>query len=492
MQNKTTFKKMSDRLKMICVVVCLALTGSLSAQTVSTASGTNYNGDYSLNNPAALLVSFSVTNTTASAVALTDVSTQMAPYFSVIAGSTSNNKLYASTTSLGGAFDVSSAAWSQVATGTATVPSALAFTSVITGANYIINPGVTVRFAIECSTGLAFSFTPTPTPNNFTTSGIILSVGNATATGGNVGYAGVSPVPAVGNTPAFFGGSITVISTVPCTGAPAPGNTLASATAVCPGVNFNLSLQNTNLGFGITYQWQDSSATTAGAWVNIAGATSSALTTSQAIATYYRAAVTCTGSATTTNSNKILVDKAPQSGCYCDAGALNGNFESISNFTLGTINNASTGTSGYENFTSLSTDLVKGANYPFNVENADGYSTDQVIIFIDYNHNGSFTDPGETVYTSANGAGPYIDTLNVPASALTGPTRLRIRLHDTSVGPNATSCGSSSYGEVEDYTVNILPCIPLTPIQPSNATVLCGNTAKFTLGGTGSFINYQW
>ncbi|MBS1758077.1 MAG: hypothetical protein JSU03_12455 [Bacteroidetes bacterium] len=278
----------------------------------------------------------------------------------------------------------------------------------------------------------------------------------------------------------------------PCAGTPAPGNTIASVPNVCNGVNFSLSLQNGTSGSGVTYQWQDSSSTTANAWVNIPGATSSTLTTSQSGPTYYRAVVTCTASSSTGTSNKVFVDKTPQSGCYCDAGAQNGGFESISNFSLGSINNASTGTTGYENFTSKSTDLVQGALYPLDVENAFGFSSDQVIIFIDYNHNGSFTDPGETVYTSALGAGPYTGNILVPANAMLGSTRLRIRLHDTSFGPNATSCGNSSFGEVEDYTVNIVPCVTLTPTQPANATVLCGNTANFTLGGTGSFISYQW
>ena len=37
----------------------------------------------------------------------------------------------------------------------------------------------------------------------------------------------------------------------------------------------------------------------------------------------------------------------------------------------------------------------------------------------------------------------------------TGPTRMRVRLHDTSIGPNSSPCGNSSYGQVEDYTIEI-------------------------------------
>jgi hypothetical protein len=32
---------------------------------------------------------------------------------------------------------------------------------------------------------------------------------------------------------------------------------------------------------------------------------------------------------------------------------------------------------------------------------------------------------------------------------------MRIRLHDSSLTPNSTPCGTSSYGQVEDYSLNI-------------------------------------
>ena len=53
------------------------------------------------------------------------------------------------------------------------------------------------------------------------------------------------------------GTTITYISPAfPCSGLPAPGNTLCSAgSTVCPNAPINLTLQNPMLGSGITYQW---------------------------------------------------------------------------------------------------------------------------------------------------------------------------------------------------------------------------------------------
>jgi len=77
----------------------------------------------------------------------------------------------------------------------------------------------------------------------------------------------------------------------PCAGVPAPGNTLSTVTTVCPGINFTLSLQNSTIGSGVSYQWQ-TAATAAGPWSN-AGPNAPVWTTSQGAATCYRCIVTC-------------------------------------------------------------------------------------------------------------------------------------------------------------------------------------------------------
>ncbi|HPZ25015.1 MAG TPA: T9SS type A sorting domain-containing protein [Kaistella sp.] len=45
--------------------------------------------------------------------------------------------------------------------------------------------------------------------------------------------------------------------------------------------------------------------------------------------------------------------------------------------------------------------------------------------------------------------------MTIPVDALAGNTRMRVRLHDSSIGGNTTPCGTSTYGQVEDYTLNI-------------------------------------
>ena len=185
---------------------------------------------------------------------------------------------------------------------------------------------------------------------------------------------------------------------------------------------------------------------------------------------------------------------------YCIAGATNTASEKISNFTYNTINNTSSSTAGYENFSATSTTvyLLPNSMLPFSATLSSFVATDEVKIFIDFNHNGDFNDPGETVFTSG---APTTSTtvsgnITIPAlssAVLAGRTRMRIRLHDTGNGPNATSCGTSTNGQVEDYSVDIQNCVSAAiSSQPSNLKICNGGSGSITIAATGTNLTYQW
>jgi hypothetical protein len=391
--NFTLRKGLKKALLMLGLVFSVCL--QMRAQTISTASGTGYLGNYSVGSTSPLSISFVIENTTAAPLVLTDVSTQLGPWTTPAtpAGTPVVTKLFYSATSLGGNYDLSTAAWTQIGSGTATVPAAVTITPVITGLSFIIPAGTQYRFVIEASRGLRFSFTPTPTPNTFSSGGVNLKVGDVVIGGGNVGYAGLSPMPAAGNTPAFFGGSVTLTTNVPCSGTPAPGNTLTTLANVCPGIPYTLSLQNTTPGTGVTYQWQSGPSAT-GPWTNISGATLSTYSTSLTATTYYQALVTC--GASTTASNPVAVNLNPQSACYCTAGATSTAFEKISRVQYSNVNRASTSTAGYENFLTDTAVVEIGAAMPITVTLSGGFASDRVSVWIDLNQDGDLPMPERT------------------------------------------------------------------------------------------------
>src|SRR5690606_40640885 len=69
------------------------------------------------------------------------------------------------------------------------------------------------------------------------------------------------------------------------------------------------------------------------------------------------------------------------------------------------------------------------------------------------NQDGDCVDSGEQVYSrSRTTASPISGSFTVPTSALSGATRMRVSMK---YNANPTSCETFTYGEVEDYTVNI-------------------------------------
>ncbi len=169
----------------------------------------------------------------------------------------------------------------------------------------------------------------------------------------------------------------------------------------------------------------------------------------------------------TTLTASLIVAGTP---AYCAANSTSGASELISNLTLNGINNTSASTAGYEDFTIVSTALAAGTAYPVSISVFNAYANDDhVYIWVDLDQNGIFSNPGEKVYDAAvstfcplcSGSSTAVltGTVTVPATSFNGLTRMRIRLQDNLNGPNTTPCGSSDYGQVEDYTVNITGAI---------------------------------
>ncbi|WP_310557374.1 reprolysin-like metallopeptidase [Flavobacterium sp.] len=140
---------------------------------------------------------------------------------------------------------------------------------------------------------------------------------------------------------------------------------------------------------------------------------------------------------------------------YCASTSSNTNDERIGKVVFGTISNTSTGTAGYENFTTLSTNAARGTAYTITITPtwtstiySEGYA-----VWIDYNKNGLFTDAGELVFSkAASRTTPATGSFTIPSTASLGTTRMRVSMAYNAI---PTSCQSFTYGQVEDYTVNI-------------------------------------
>lgn len=140
---------------------------------------------------------------------------------------------------------------------------------------------------------------------------------------------------------------------------------------------------------------------------------------------------------------------------YCSAGSTYCD-EYISRVQLNTIDNSSSCSSGgYADYSALSTQLTKGSIYTATITNGLPYTGDQCGVWIDWNNNGSFYDAGEAM-TVTGGTTVYTATIAPPAGALETSVRMRIRICYTS---GLDPCGTATYGEVEDYTITVMPAL---------------------------------
>ena len=172
---------------------------------------------------------------------------------------------------------------------------------------------------------------------------------------------------------------------------------------------------------------------------------------------------------------------------YCTITATNSSqFEYISNVTLSYNSTAlmtnTTGPSNYSNYsanTALTPNLAVGNTYGLSITVADG-DWDTVVVFIDYNNNGTFESTERVLnYPVALIVAPVTGTFTVPATAVTNtPLRMRVILYyagsanaGLSLGSTYAGCGTIGYGEVEDYSV-------LIPVLSTNETSAVKNLVQ--------------
>jgi cephalosporin-C deacetylase len=103
-------------------------------------------------------------------------------------------------------------------------------------------------------------------------------------------------------------------------------------------------------------------------------------------------------------------------------------------------------------------------------------------IWIDFNEDKDFSDPGEMV-VSTIGISRFNTNVPIPAGVSLGNKRIRIAMRRDSL-PNA--CGVFEDGEVEDYTINISDPIATAPPPPSYGS--SNNTNYCTASGVASNV----
>jgi chitodextrinase len=179
-------------------------------------------------------------------------------------------------------------------------------------------------------------------------------------------------------------------------------------------------------------------------------------------------------------SNAVSVTTSAVTISYCASQGNSVADEYIGRVQIGSIDNTSGAVSGYVDYTSLSTDLTKGSSATITITPAWTATTysEGYAVFIDYNQDGDFADAGETVWSQATStATSAVGTFTVPATANSGTTRMRVSMK---YNGTPTSCEVFSYGQVEDYTVNLVAGTSDTTAPTAPTSLTASGTTQTT------------
>src|SRR6056297_3549945 len=237
---------------------------------------------------------------------------------------------------------------------------------------------------------------------------------------------------------------------IPDTEAPTAPTGLASSSIT--NNSFTLSWNASSDNVGVTeydiYQNGAYRASTSGTSYNVTGL--SAATTYS----YYVKAKDAAGNVSAASST-LNVTTSDEQLTYCSSKGNNVNYEWIDLVQLNEIDNSTGSNGGYADFTSMTANVTPGSSQTIYISCgfASSSYTEYWHVWIDWDHSGTFDTDERMVYGSSSSSETLSATFTVPSDAQLGTTPMRVTMKYNAA---ATACETFSYGEVEDYTVNVL------------------------------------
>ncbi len=169
--------------------------------------------------------------------------------------------------------------------------------------------------------------------------------------------------------------------------------------------------------------------------------------------TYYARAYAINAQGTSYGSQVSFTTTA-STVTYCASKGSNSSYEWIDLVQFAGINRTSGNDGGYKDMTSLQATVARGSAYTiyFSAGFASTAYTEYWAVWIDYNKNGTFEDTEKVASGSSSSSGTLSASITIPTTATLGVTRMRVSMKYNAA---PTACETFSYGEVEDYSVNI-------------------------------------
>ncbi|MCF8348449.1 MAG: S8 family serine peptidase, partial [Bacteroidales bacterium] len=231
-----------------------------------------------------------------------------------------------------------------------------------------------------------------------------------------------------------------------------------------PGVNQQVRFTDATINAPSSWMWTFNPTTVQ--YLNGTTATSSCpevLFTAAGIYDVSLYTANATGNDTEMKNGYINVGDAPSN--YCNASS-EGAYGYVSRVQMGSVDHTSgyaADSPYYQDWTAITAGVAVGHAHYITVTNGSSDESLDLAIWIDWNRDGDFLDVDEQIIYIDNNYGQGKFLIEVPDDAIVGTTRMRIRTKY--YDDNAYACGTTWYGEVEDYTIEVYPTITWTGLS---------------------------
>ncbi len=255
--------------------------------------------------------------------------------------------------------------------------------------------------------------------------------------------------------------TLNVAAASPCDVLPSTVLLTGTPTSVCTGEEVSFTLDYSITESGASYQLQTSvDGTTWNDTLAIFHTSTFGLLITES--KQYRVVLTCSENSQSVTSGVVSITLKTAEECICIPELDCTDNDVITNVEIPSVSftNVSTcGANGYSDYTALPISGIEaGSATAINVTVGNGYTSESVSVWIDYNDNGVF-EASEFTYIGTGSGSVVNGTIPVPATAPLGDHRMRVRVAAaTAAGAtNDMACDEDQvYGETEDYTIEII------------------------------------
>lgn len=167
------------------------------------------------------------------------------------------------------------------------------------------------------------------------------------------------------------------------------------------------------------------------------------------------------------------------------------------------INDAGTGcspipTSYRDSHTTMSVTLNAGGTYTIQASKTSAPlplpgTTDNFQVWIDLDNNGTFSSTESVGGGGAMGTSLTSYTINIPSGATAGARRMRAVISGDLSYPSLTPCPSgATWGEVHDYTVNIVTAVACPAVTGLAVSAITAGSATLNWSAATGATGYEW